>query len=81
MESSGVVDAAVILLARDGRAKDAMDRLVAHLQRLQQTLSEIIAAAGESPDLESSFEASTRSRQRYREIYQGRDMALSSSKH
>ena len=57
MESSGVVDAAVVLLARDGLAKDAMDRLVVHLQRLQQYLSELIGAAGESPDPRGTHEA------------------------
>ena len=50
MESSGVVDAAVILLARDGLASEAMDRLVTHLQRLHQTLTDLIDTATRSPD-------------------------------
>lgn len=50
MEASGVVDAAIVLLARDGLARDAVDRLVAHLQRLQQTLIDILEALEESPD-------------------------------
>lgn len=50
MEASGVVDAAVVLLARDGLARDAVDRLVAHLQRLQQALGDLIEATGQSPD-------------------------------
>ena len=50
MEASGVVDAAVVLLARDGLARDAVDRLVAHLQRLQQTLTDLLEALEESPD-------------------------------
>jgi len=57
MEMSGVVDAAVVLLARDGLARDAMERLVTHLQRLQQTLIELIDAVGESPDLQATQEA------------------------
>ncbi|KAK5020409.1 Vacuolar protein sorting-associated protein 8, partial [Cryomyces antarcticus] len=31
VESSGVVDAAVVLMAREGLLRDAMDRLVEHL--------------------------------------------------
>ena len=58
MESSGVVDAAVVLLARDGLARDAMDRLVTHLQRIQQTLTELVDTASESPDPEGTQEAS-----------------------
>lgn len=58
MEKSGVVDAAVVLLTRDGLAKDAMDRLVNHLQRIEHTLTEVIAAANESPDPEGTQEAS-----------------------
>lgn len=58
MERSGVVDAAVVLLARDGLARDAMDRLVMHLQRIQQTLIELITAASDSPNPEGTQEAS-----------------------
>lgn len=50
MEASGVVDATVVLLARDGLARDAIERLVKHLQRLQQTLVDLLEAVGESPD-------------------------------
>ena len=56
MESSGVVDAAVVLLSRDGLARDAMDRLVIHLQRLSQTLIDLIDAAAQSPDPEATRE-------------------------
>jgi hypothetical protein len=58
MESSNIIDAAVVLLARDGFARDAMDRLVIHLQRIQQTFTEIIGAAGNSPDPAGIQEAS-----------------------
>ncbi|WPH02378.1 Hypothetical protein R9X50_00524100 [Acrodontium crateriforme] len=57
MEKSGVVDAAVVLLARDGLARDAMERLITHLQSLQRALSGLISTAMESPDLESTREA------------------------
>ncbi|GAB7363505.1 hypothetical protein MBLNU230_g3774t1 [Neophaeotheca triangularis] len=57
MEESGVVDAAVVLLARDGLARDAMGRLVLHMQSLQQTLVSLVEAAGESPDIESTVDS------------------------
>ena len=57
MEKSGVVDAAVILLARDGLGREAMERLVTHLQSLQRALSGLIGTASESPDPESTREA------------------------
>lgn len=50
MEESGVVDAAIVLLARDGLARDAMDRLVTHLQRLQQAFNDLVGAVSLSPD-------------------------------
>ena len=56
MESSGVIDAAVVLLARDGLARDAMDRLVAHVQSQQHALTSLIEAAGQSPDVEATKE-------------------------
>lgn len=59
IESAGVIDAAVILLNRDGLARDAMDRLVAHLRSLQQALVSIVDAAAESPDPDSTLEAAT----------------------
>lgn len=57
MESSGVVDAAVVLLARDGLAGDAMERLVTHLQRLSDALTNVINVAAESPDPHTIQEA------------------------
>ena len=59
MESSGVVDAAVVLLAREGMARDAMDRLVTHLQSLQQALIGLIEASLDSPDVAATQEAAT----------------------
>ncbi|KAK5697110.1 Vacuolar protein sorting-associated protein 8 [Elasticomyces elasticus] len=57
IEKAGVVDAAVVLLSRDGRARDAMDRLVVHLRSLEQALTSLVTAAGESPDAASTQEA------------------------
>ncbi|KAE8451100.1 hypothetical protein EG329_004772 [Mollisiaceae sp. DMI_Dod_QoI] len=38
MEESGVVDAAVILMAREGQLREAMNRLVQHLKKLESAL-------------------------------------------
>ncbi|KAM0724231.1 hypothetical protein Q7P37_000113 [Cladosporium fusiforme] len=56
MESSGVIDAAVVLLARDGLARDAMHRLVAHMQSQQHALTSLLEAADQSPDVEATRE-------------------------
>ena len=57
MEQGGVVDAAVVLLARDGLARDAMDRLVTHLYQLEHALVDLIGAADQSPDMHATQEA------------------------
>ena len=57
LESSGVVDAAVILLARQGQGKNAMDRLVKHLGTLETALSSILHNVRDSPDEGSTNEA------------------------
>lgn len=45
MEESGVIDAAVILMAREGLVTDAMGRLTAHLGKLEAALSGLLASA------------------------------------
>jgi hypothetical protein len=57
MESSGVIDAAVVLLARDGLVREAMDRLVKHMQTLETALTGLVSAAAESPDVANTTEA------------------------
>ena len=57
LEEAGATDAAVVLLVRDGLTRDAMVRLVAHLQRLRHTLADVVASAGASPDLTATGEA------------------------
>ncbi|UPX11809.1 Vacuolar protein sorting-associated protein 8 [Ascochyta rabiei] len=57
LEKSGVIDAAVVLLARDGLAENAMDRLVKHLGTLETALTGLIAAAADSPDVTNAEEA------------------------
>lgn len=57
MEDSGAVDAAVILLARQGKVWAAMDRLLTHLGTLASGLVGILRSVRESPDSASTAEA------------------------
>lgn len=57
LEKSGVIDAAVVLMARDGLVKNAMDRLVKHLGTLETALTGLISAAAETPDVANTEEA------------------------
>lgn len=43
MEAAGVIDAAVILIARDGQVQDAMSRLTKHLHTLEATLRGLLS--------------------------------------
>lgn len=45
MEESGVVDAAVVLMAREGQVKEAMDRLTKHLHTLESALQGLLTGA------------------------------------
>ncbi|KAL8934285.1 MAG: hypothetical protein Q9216_005984 [Gyalolechia sp. 2 TL-2023] len=56
LESSGVVDAAVILMAREGRVREAIGRLTQHLDTLEAALLGLLDAASESPDVENTTE-------------------------
>lgn len=58
LEQSGAVDAAIVLMARDGLVKDAMSRLVKHLGTLETALTGLIGAAAETPDIANTEEAS-----------------------
>lgn len=57
MEESGVVDAAVILLARQGQVRKAMDRLLTHLSTLESGLAGILRNAQDTPDSANTVEA------------------------
>ncbi|KAJ5636803.1 uncharacterized protein N7484_010116 [Penicillium longicatenatum] len=57
IEESGAIDAAVILLARQGQLRPALNRLVAHLSTLEAGLVGIIQSMGEAPDSSSATEA------------------------
>ncbi|KAF4629617.1 hypothetical protein G7Y89_g8528 [Cudoniella acicularis] len=47
MEESGVVDAAVVLMARDGQLREAMNRLIQHLRKLETTLLGLLSGLEE----------------------------------
>ncbi|QIW96475.1 hypothetical protein AMS68_001993 [Peltaster fructicola] len=57
MENGGVIDAEVMLLTRDGSLVTAMNRLVKHMQSLQQTLMSLLNAVSQSPDIAATSEA------------------------
>lgn len=44
LESNGVMDAAVLLMAREGQVQKAMSRLIAHLQTLETALLGVLGA-------------------------------------
>lgn len=56
LEHSGVIDAAVVLLAREGKVGDAMDRLVQHLQTLQAAMIGLLDSINETPDAANTQE-------------------------
>lgn len=50
MEETGVIDAAVVLMAREGQVKDAMDRLIKHLNTLESAIHGLLSSAEEQND-------------------------------
>lgn len=57
LEDSGVVDAAVVLMTREGKVRDAIDRLTHHFMALDSALLGLIDGAKESPDVGNTAEA------------------------
>jgi len=57
MEDRGVVDAAVVLMARDGRIKEAMKRLIDHLQTLESTMVGLLDSTNDQLGQASKQEA------------------------
>ncbi|KAK5992808.1 Vacuolarsorting-associated-like-like protein [Cladobotryum mycophilum] len=72
MEETGVVDAAVVLLAHDGQAQGAMERLIKHLGTLESAMQGLLNATHSEEgllSLQSSAEALLESLQKY--VYVG----------
>lgn len=67
MEETGVIDAAVVLMAREGQVKDAMDRLVKHLDTLEAAMQGLLTGAGDDSglNLQSAAEDLLQSLQKY----------------
>ncbi|TGZ81830.1 hypothetical protein EX30DRAFT_340258 [Ascodesmis nigricans] len=57
MESTGVMDAAVVLMAREGQIRQAMDRLIAHFATLENSFLGIINASEKVTGIEKSNDA------------------------
>jgi hypothetical protein len=48
MEETGVIDAAVVLMAQDGQVKEAMNRLVRHLESLESAFLGLVSGSSET---------------------------------
>ena len=57
MEKSGVIDAAVILMAREGKVREAMNRLLQHLRYLEVALVRLLEKGDHTSDTASSYES------------------------
>ena len=57
LEDSGVVDAAVVLMARDGKVREAIDRLARHLGTIEAVLLGLLDGASISPDVANTLES------------------------
>ena len=56
LEGSGVIDAAVVLMAREGNITEAIRRLVEHLDTLEAALLGLLGGLSDSPDPDSTVE-------------------------
>ena len=56
LEQSGVIDAAVVLMAREGKVREAIHRLTEHLHTLEAALLGLLDGVSDSPDLGSTVE-------------------------
>ena len=58
LESSGVVDAAIVLMVREGKVRNGIDRLTQHLHTLKDTLLGLLDGAVDSLDVTSTVQTS-----------------------
>ena len=56
LEDSQIVDATVVLLAREGKVTEGIDRLTQHLSNLESVLLGLLGGAGDSPDVANTVE-------------------------
>ncbi|KAL9124216.1 MAG: hypothetical protein Q9217_006431 [Psora testacea] len=57
LEDSGAIDAAVILMAREGKVREAINRLIRYLDTLESALLGLLDGATRSPDMKNTAEA------------------------
>lgn len=57
LENSGIIEGAVVLMAREGQVLQAMHRLTRHLRTLQAALLGLLDVGSNSPDPENTLEA------------------------
>ncbi|MCJ1395102.1 Vacuolar protein sorting-associated protein 8 [Xylographa bjoerkii] len=58
LESSGIVDAAVVIMAREGKTRESIDRLTQYLRTLGAALIGLLDGAHETPDAANTQETS-----------------------
>ncbi|MCJ1415534.1 Vacuolar protein sorting-associated protein 8 [Xylographa parallela] len=58
LESGGIIDAAVVIMAREGKIRDAIDRLTQYLKTLGAALIGLLDGAHETPDAANAQETS-----------------------
>ncbi|RYP53648.1 hypothetical protein DL768_001428 [Monosporascus sp. mg162] len=71
MEDTGVIDAAVILMAREGQVQDAMHRLTRYMGTLESALHGLVSGTGEGNDgvdVEEAAEDLLKSLQKYTHV-------------
>lgn len=71
MEETGVIDAAVVLMVREGQVSNAMDRLVKHLNTLESALRGLLAGTddhSDEVDLQDAAEDLLRGLQKYTHV-------------
>jgi hypothetical protein len=70
MEDTGVIDAAVMLMARAGQVQEAMDRLIQHLGTLESALQGLLTGhdGSDEADLQSSAEELIQALQKYSQV-------------
>ena len=57
LEEGGAIDAAVVLMAREGKVRQGIDRLTQHLQTLEFALHGLLEGLNDSPDMGNTVEA------------------------
>ncbi|MCJ1284957.1 Vacuolar protein sorting-associated protein 8 [Xylographa opegraphella] len=58
LESNGIIDAAVVVMAREGKVRNAIDRLAQYLKTLGAALIGLLDGAHETPDAANAQETS-----------------------